>query len=330
MPIRKDSEGYWHAEACVRRKRLHRRLPEGATAGDAKRIEAELIRALHARREVSIPGDPPLVALLADYKDRHAQTLRSPATAAYHALRIGRWCDGKKASEARSVAAKIVQDLTGHYAPGTINRSLGALKKALRLAWQRGETAANYGDLIQLLPEHNARTTWLTLQQVRTIADHASEATRAAIWISVLTGCRRGEALAITPDMIGPDAILLPAGSTKTERARSVPIVPAVRPWLEYVPLPITFEGLKSGFRRARAAAGMPGVQFRDLRRSCGTLLVQAGVPLHIVSKILGHTSTAVTERVYAHLAGQQVHDAMQVLDGLHRDLHRGRKGRRA
>jgi integrase len=333
MPIRKDAQGRWHAEACVQRRRLHRRLPPGATAGDAKHVEAELIRALHAQgtqRHPSIPGDPLLTVLMADYADRHVLTLRSPATARYHALRIGRWLDGRRASEARAVASAIVEDMTGHYAAATINRSLGALKKALRIAWQRGRTIANYGELIEMLPERNARTTWLTLDQVRTIADHASEATRAAIWISVLTGCRRGEALAITPAMISRDAISLPAGATKTERARSVPIIAPLRPWLKHVPLLINFEGLKSGFRRAREAAGMPHVQFRDLRRSCGTLLIQQGVPLHVVSRILGHSSTAITERVYAHLASEQVHAGLDKLTALHRDLHRGRKKKAA
>jgi integrase len=267
-----------------------------------------------------------MTALLADYAERHTKTLRSPETARYHALRIGQWVTGRRASEARAVAAAIVQDLSGHYAAGTINRSLSTLKKALRIAWQRGQTQANYGELIELLPERNARTTWLTLDQVRKLAEHASEATRAAIWISVLTGCRRGEALQITPQMIGRDEITLPAGATKTERARSVPIIPPLRPWLKHVPLSINFEGLKSGFRRARDAAGMPHVQFRDLRRSCGTLLIQHGVPLHVVSRILGHSSTTVTERVYAHLASDQMREGLGVLAGLHRGLHRGQR----
>ena len=323
LPTRKDNAGRWHAEACVGRRRLHRRLAPGATEGDAKRVAAALLTELHAAQAAANrPTDPLLTDLLADYTQRHALTLRSPATAQYHALRIGRWCAGKRASDTRAVVAKIVQDLSGHYAPATINRSLGALRKALAIAWERGTTSADYSTLVKHLPEHNARTTWLTLGEVQAIADKASPACAAAIWLSVLTGCRRGEVLAITQAMIGPGTITLPAGATKTERARSVPIIAPARPWLEHVPIPLTFEGLKSGFRRARVAAGRPDVQFRDLRRSCGTLLIQLGAPLHIVSKILGHSSTTVTERVYAHLAPQQLHDVLAGLEPLHQDLH--------
>ena len=336
MPVRKDAAGRWHAEACVSRRRLHRRLPAGASKGDAQRVEAELIRALHAsapRREVVIPGDPPLVELLADYAERHTKTLRSPQTARFHALRIARWVEGKRASEARQVAAAITQDLAGSYAAATINRSLGALKKALRMAWERGLVPADYSGLVKRLPEHNARTTWMTMAEVGRLAGHASEAVRAAIWISLLTGCRRGEVLALRPHMIGRDEIALPAGATKTLRTRHVPIIAPVRPWLAKVGpdgLGINFEGLKTGFRRAREAAGMPHVTFHDLRRSCGTLLIQQGVPLHIVSKILGHSSSAVTERVYAHLAGEQLHKGLGVLTGLHRELTPGRSPKAA
>ena len=156
MPIRRDTEGRWHAEACIGRRRLHRRLPPGAGAGDAKRTEAELIHALRAQVATQapiIPGDPLLAELLADYTERHAGTLRSPQTARYHAYRIGRWCEGRRASEARQVAAAIQQDLLGHYAQATINRSLGALSKALRDAWRRGRVPMDYSGMIERLPD---------------------------------------------------------------------------------------------------------------------------------------------------------------------------------
>jgi integrase len=324
MPIRQDDQGRWHAEACISRRRLHRRLPAGSTARDAKRVEAELIRALHSttpQRTVTIPGDPSLVALLADYATRHAETLRSPDTARHHAARIGRWCEGRRASDTRQVVSAIIQDMTGHYAPATINRSLGTLGKALRMAWERGEVAQDYSGLCKRLPERNARTVSLSMAEVQRIADCASAPVRAAIWLSLLTGCRRGEVLAIRPDMIGTDTLLIPAGATKTERAREVPIIAPARPWLAMTPIPLNFEGLKSGFQRARVKAGMPHVNFHDLRRSCGTLLIRQGVPLHVVSRILGHTSTTVTERVYAHLSTQQVHAGMSALADLHQAL---------
>lgn len=241
----------------------------------------------------------------------HATKLRSPKTAINHAARCGPWTEGRKASDARAVAAAIVKDMRGKYADATINRTLGALSKALRIAWELGHTPDDYSRHVKRLAEHNMRDVTLTIGQVQAIAEEASDAVRAAIWIALYTGCRRGELCAIQSADIGDSAITLRAGNTKTLRTRSVPITAPLRPWLPWLPLPINAEGIKSGFRRARVAAGMPNVTFHDLRRSCASLMVAAGVDLYVVSKLLGHTSVAVTQKRYAHLQTEAVADGL-------------------
>lgn len=240
----------------------------------------------------------------------HCDTLRSPDTAKFHALRLGPWVQNYRASQARQCAAHIVKDMTGAYAPATINRSLGALKKALHMAWEQGITPEDYGAHIKRLPENNARETHLSIEQVKEIADQASEQVRAAIWIALLTGCRRGEVLKIAPDDIGEATIMIRAGNTKTLKTRVIPIIPALRPWLKYLPLQINAEGLKTGFRRAREAAGMPEVHFHDLRHSCATILLASGADLYTVAKILGHSSIKTTER-YSHMQIDQQRAAL-------------------
>ena len=268
-----------------------------------------------------IPGDPMLNDLMAAYL-HHAETLRSPDTAKHHAERIEPWTRGRRASEAREVSAAIRDDLLKGYAAATVNRSLGALKKALAMAWEGGKTPADYSSLVKRIAENNERTVYLGMEEVQLIADHASENVRAAIWVALLTGCRRGEVCKIEAQHILEDRIRLPAGNTKTLRYREVPIVPALRPWLEYLPLPISFEGVKTGFRRAREAAGYPDVHFHDLRHSCATILLGLGADLHVVREILGHTSIKTTER-YAHVMVAPQRAALAKLGALHRDLHR-------
>lgn len=296
-----DKDGRRHVGVMRGGKRIHRKLPEGATARDAKLLEAQLTAAIAADRTPSIPGDPPMTAVIGLYIE-HAKTLRSPETAIFHAQRLGPWAEKYRASQARECAAHILRDMTGVYAPATINRSLGAMKKALALAWERNLTPENYGLRVKRLPENNARDMALSMDQVRRLAECASDQVAAAIWIALFTGCRRGEILAIRPDDIGPDAIAIRAGNTKTLKARTVPIVPPLRKYLKALPLAINAEGLKTGFRRAREAAEMPWVTFHDLRRSCGTLMIEAGVDLYVVSKVLGHSSVAVTQSRYGHL----------------------------
>lgn len=309
MPIKRTKEGGYDIAVCVSRQRVHRRLPPGTPASEAKRIEAELRASLARHRAPVIPGDPSLTEIMTIYMV-HADTLRSPDTAKHHARRIGPWVERYRASEAQQAVRHIVKDMTGHYAPATINRSLGALQKGLSLAWHEGRTPVDYSGLVRRLPENNQRTVYLSIEEVRKLAAHASENVRAAIWIALLTGCRRGEVCKIKPEDIGTDTIKLQTGNTKTLKYREVPIIPALRPWLPMLPLEINFEGVKSGFRRAREAAGMKHVHFHDLRHSCATILIASGADLYTVAKILGHSSVKTTER-YAHVEVGQQRSAM-------------------
>jgi integrase len=268
-----------------------------------------------AGRGPVIPGDPAMTAVMGLYLE-HAKNLRSPETAKFHAARLGPWAEKYRASQARECAAHVLRDMRGHYAPATINRSLGAMKKALALAWERGLTAENYGLRIKRVAENNQRDMALTMAEVRQLTEHASASVAAAIWIALFTGCRRGEILAMRKEDIGPDTITIRAGNTKTLRTRVVPIAPPLRKHLAALPLQINAEGLKTGFRRAREAAGMPWVTFHDLRRSCGTLMIQAGVDLYVVSKLLGHSTVAVTQARYAHLQVDQLRAGLEATFG--------------
>jgi integrase len=300
MSIWKDEAGRLHVGKMVGGKRVHRILPAEATARDAKRLEALITESLERDKAVNIPGNPLISEVMTLYM-AHAKNLRSPDTAEFHATRAGEWAVKYRVSQARAFAAHLIQDMLPNYAPATINRTLGTVKKALHMAWELGRTPEDFGRHIKRLPENNARSTYLTIEQVQKIADHASEQTRAAIWLAILTGARRGEILAIRPEDIGPESITIHAANTKTLRTRTVPISDALRPWLAYIPLQVNYEGLKTGFRRAREAAGMPLVRFHDLRHSCASLLVNMGVPLEVIRDILGHTTVKTTER-YAHL----------------------------
>ena len=310
MPIKALPGGAWDISVCVNRQRVHRRLPKGTSARDARQFEADLISAL-GKRLPTIPGDPLLTEVMAAYLT-HADTLKAPQPAKYHALRLGRWIEGYRASDARQRAQAFIQDATGHYSPATVNKSLGTLKKALTLAFERGQTHANHGLAIKFLPENNIRTTALDLMQVKALADCASEQVRAAIWIAVYTGCRRGEIANIRAEDIGEDAITLRSGMTKSGKHRSIPIIAPLRPWLKYLPLRITDEGISSGFLNARKAAGMPHVRFHDLRRSCATLMLASGARMEVIAKLLGHSSVRVTESRYAHLQLEAVRAGLE------------------
>jgi integrase len=60
----------------------------------------------------------------------------------------------------------------------------------------------------------------------------------------------------------------------------------------------------------AREACGLPHVRLHDLRHTAATEMVNAGVDLATVGKVLGHKSGASTRR-YAHHSVQVLADAV-------------------
>ena len=139
-----DKDGRRHVGVMVGGKRVHRILPEGATAGDAKLAESAIRASIGNGRVVNIPGDPPLASVMGLYIE-HAKNLRSSDTAIHHANRLGPWVSMYRASQVRECAAHIVKDMTtkavqadgtlrAPYTAATVNRSLGTLKKALAIA----------------------------------------------------------------------------------------------------------------------------------------------------------------------------------------------------
>ena len=57
---------------------------------------------------------------------------------------------------------------------------------------------------------------------------------------------------------------------------------------------------IKKALERACQRAGLEGVTPHVLRHTAATRMAMAGVSLFEIAKMLGHTSSIVTERVYA------------------------------
>ena len=65
--------------------------------------------------------------------------------------------------------------------------------------------------------------------------------------------------------------------------------------------------------RAASAALGIsPAVHFHDLRRSWGSLMLNAGASIEVIQQVLGHADSRMTRRVYAHLMNDTVAEQVQ------------------
>ena len=71
-------------------------------------------------------------------------------------------------------------------------------------------------------------------------------------------------------------------------------------------------------FKRYLEEAGIPtDVRFHDLRHAAGTLALRQGMPLHAVSKMLGHSDPAMTLRRYAHVLEDMEDEGGRAMDEL-------------
>lgn len=61
--------------------------------------------------------------------------------------------------------------------------------------------------------------------------------------------------------------------------------------------------------------AGLPHRRVHDLRHTAASLMLAAGIPLHIVSKTLGHTSISMTANFYGHLYDSDRQKVADVMD---------------
>jgi len=59
---------------------------------------------------------------------------------------------------------------------------------------------------------------------------------------------------------------------------------------------------LNTSFKRLLKKHDLPDVHIHDLRHANASLLINAGVPVKIISEHLGHKSTSTTEQIYAHM----------------------------
>jgi integrase len=63
--------------------------------------------------------------------------------------------------------------------------------------------------------------------------------------------------------------------------------------------------------------AGLPHYRIHDLRHFCASLLLAQGVPLKVVSEILGHSQISITADLYTHVLPSMRKDAFVLMDSI-------------
>lgn len=283
-------------------RRVHKVCPPGTTKSQAVEYETKLRQEAFRVGRLGEKPDYQLDEAIQRYLDEYAGKDKTRTEG--KAKGIARFIRGRSLGDLLEVATSIANDAS--VTRSTRNRRLAILRRTANLAYRRwGWLSEDLGSKIQLLPENPPREVYLSKGQIKQLAEaQENERVKAAIYIAAYTGLRSGELLALRPEDIRDGVIHVK--QSKSGRPRMVPVVPFVKKWLRYLPI-----GLHASTLSHAVSRTMPGVRYHDLRHSCASLLLAAGVDLYTVSKILGHSSLQMTSR-YAHLQTKALKRAMR------------------
>jgi integrase len=146
-------------------------------------------------------------------------------------------------------------------------------------------------------------------------------------------GMRRGELLALDWSDVDFKAKELAVRAGKTaDAARTLPLVAGTADILRtrrgVGPVFTTGAGNRLGARQAlkvwhgwTEAAGIGRRRFHASRHTAATLMLERGVPLEVVSAILGHASLAITSDIYARVGADAKRRGLAALDEVLSDL---------
>jgi len=184
---------------------------------------------------------------------------------------------------------------------------------------------------LKMLPEDNVRFRVISASEERKLLVKSPSWLAQTIRVALLTGLRQGELLRLRRHDVDRERHLIHVSSeTKNHHARLVPYPEVLEPLLEELvphegkPDQFVFSRLNgeafkrchivNGFRKAVRAAELHDCTFHDTRRTYASRLVNRGVSLPVIAKLLGHRATYVTER-YAHVSEGALAAAVARLD---------------
>lgn len=212
-------------------------------------------------------------------------------------------------------------------APATVNIEIRILNTAFaqakRFNWLPSGPIPAYK---QLRLQSSEPPEWLHDDQIQVLLDTTDQEFRRFLLFALHTGFRRNEILGIDWKDIDQirGQIVLRGAVAKMGTRRTIPISTELRVMLadwqgqkvgrvfpNYEPNQISMK-----FRRWVRQKGLSkGISLHSLRATFACQLMNRGVDIYTVSKLLGHSSVRVTEKHYVALDPAHIQDAVNKLD---------------
>lgn len=266
------------------------------------------------------PKETVLDILLAWQKDRHK--LKSQKTIKFAIKFLTPHFGHLKPHQVtREVCRKFVK--ARNKKNSTVRRELEVLRAALR--WHNKNTPA----IVELPSASPPRERFLSRAEYDALLAAAySPHLRLFIVLALQTAARASALMELQWGQVQwqRNQIELSKGEEQKNKRRAlVPMTPKAREALEEAYKARTCESviefgggpvlsISKGFKNTADRAGLKDVTPHVLRRTAAVWMAEAGVPMSEIAQFLGHTSTVVTERVYARYSPDYLQKAARAL----------------
>lgn len=241
---------------------------------------------------------------------------------------------------------KIKVAETRQASPRTIHYCLACIRQVFNFAKDAGLFEGKNPVKIRKvmdreLNKDNKRLRWLTHEEADSLLEALRERspnTADAALLSLHCGLRRSEVLNLTWGDVDLSTGILTLRDTKSGKTRHVNMTTAVQEMVKDRPRGIRGGPVFTSTRGKNKGAGAVSISkvfddvvrelafnegvtdprqrvvFHTMRHTYASWLVQSGVDLYTVQKLLGHSTIALTER-YSHLAPSNLQNAVRVLE---------------
>ena len=211
---------------------------------------------------------------------------------------------------------------------GTIWSHLGHLRMALN--WAAKARLIDHAPYIERPSQPMPKERYLTHREIDRLLDADGEPhVKLAALLMLTTAARVGAILELTWDRVDMERgiINLRTDDTTTRKGRAVvPVNDTLRAALlnareaalsdyvvEWAGGPV--KSIKKGFGALVRRAGLKGVTPHVLRHTCGVHMAERGVPMEVISQMMGHSNVRITAQVYARFSPEFLRDAASALD---------------
>ena len=235
------------------------------------------------------------------------------------------------------------------YKPGYCNRFLVLLSFCFNLAlkWEVPGVKQNPVKGVDLLKNLQKTERFLQATEIQRLLNALEESPNPLLKyfvpLALLTGARKRELLDAKWSDIDFESRVWRVPMTKSGRPLNIPLTPQAFQLLltlkeklpslleiipqgeiEWVfPNPKTnqpFVSIFNAWNTVRTKAGLEGLRIHDLRHSFASALVNHGVPIYDVQKLLGHQSIKTTER-YSHLSPERLRQSASAASAFYANL---------